>query len=224
LSRVTTGICSKMLGGRHESIENRDRRRTGAQNGDDPGDVRILTTRGPPTMLHMDSNEESEELEGLQPLHVHAQPRQTGFNLSTDDAVLALDANRAATCVFCATRMKSPAGWSLQVSGVKAEEVQRVATALLQQVDNLDGDGDVVHGDKYVVGGSALAVGPQATATLLGDWNQFAERVDVAELAGELAELRAQFAAADLEQAVIIGALACAEKAVLSGDGPGALG
>jgi len=69
-----------------------------------------------------------------------------------------------------------------------------------------------------------MAVGPEAVASVIGDWNQFASEVDVHELVAELALLRSQLDATDIDQAEVLGALACAEKAVKEGDGAGVLG
>lgn len=117
-------------------------------------------------MLVVEPGENLELSAGPEESQVDSPPNETAFNLATDDAVLALGTNNAFTCAFCATSLRSRSGWTLQVSGVAAEEVQRVAIALLQHVGSLDADGDVVQGDKYVVEGSALAVGPEATAGL----------------------------------------------------------
>jgi hypothetical protein len=110
----------------------------------------------------------------------------------------------------------------VDVSGVNANEVERVALALLQSTSGAAA-GDVVHGDKYVVEGSALAVGNGATGLVLDRWNKFAESAPLDGLVSELALLRSRLDANDIQQAALLGAFANAEQAVRGNDGPSVL-
>jgi hypothetical protein len=151
--------------------------------------------------------------------------------LELHNAVLAMDDEKRSVrrmpsgtvvCPTCYTTMRTPAGWNIDVSGVDADEVKRVAIALLQETSNAS-SGDVVHGDKYVVEGSAMAVGNGATGTVLSDWNTFAESADLAELTKQLAYIRSRPDVNDLEQAALVGSFAGAEQAIRSNDGASAL-
>jgi hypothetical protein len=152
-----------------------------------------------------------------------AGPGDDVVPLDLHDAVLAVDQefdDGPRIVVYCQTTVQSPSGWSIDVSGVNANEVKRVALALVQSTSGAPA-GDVVHGDKYVVKGSPLAVGNGATVLALGRWNEFAESAPLDDLVRELALLRSRLDANDIQQAELIGAFANAERAVLRGnDGP----
>ncbi len=82
-------------------------------------------------------------------------------------------------------------------------------------------------GDNYKVG-QGMAVGPGAQAshgTFQQVWNEGGSKIDLAQLAAELARLRTALRAesTSAEQDVAIGAIAQAETAAVAEDGPGAL-
>ncbi len=86
---------------------------------------------------------------------------------------------------------------------------------------------ELTMGDNYKVG-QAMAVGPGAQAshgTFRQVWNDVSGKIDLAQLAAELATLRTALRAepTSAEQDVAIGAIAQAETAAIARDGPGAL-
>jgi hypothetical protein len=87
--------------------------------------------------------------------------------------------------------------------------------------------GEIQMGDKYIVG-QAGAVGPGAHAngiTFNQIWNQIEGTIDLPGLVAELAVLRRSMKdeATEPEQDIAIGAVAAAEQAAKSGNGPKAL-
>lgn len=149
--------------------------------------------------------------------------------LSPQDATVKLDDRPeippgAVVCFGCNAVITSPSGWSLEVHGVDAAEVERVSLALIQSTAAVTAAGsDVVHGDKYVIAGDAGAVGREATTAIVGGWNNFAANVSKPELIDQLRFLRSRLSVEDIDQASMAGSLANAERAIATGDGPGAL-
>jgi len=86
---------------------------------------------------------------------------------------------------------------------------------------------EIIMGDKYVTG-QAGAVGPNSHAhdmTFSQIWNQVEGTIDLPRLANELGLLRQEMKkeAIEPEQDVAVGAIAAAEQAAKSGNGPKAL-
>jgi hypothetical protein len=129
--------------------------------------------------------------------------------------------------MFCYTSMVHPSGWSLEISGESAEDVQRVALAVLQGVGTSlpPPPSDITYGDKYVVNGDVGSVGRDPFSQILTTWNQFVAGIDPEALASELRENRQSLrASADsLKADAALGALANAEEAVTQGDGSAVL-
>jgi serine/threonine protein kinase len=83
----------------------------------------------------------------------------------------------------------------------------------------------LVMGDQYVITGQAGAVGPSAVAAEMSftqTWNEIAEHVDLAALAGEMTELRSALRtlASGPEHDIALAEVASAEMAAKTGDGP----
>jgi hypothetical protein len=97
----------------------------------------------------------------------------------------------------------------------------------IQNAVTIVSQGGIEMGDKYIVG-QAGAVGPSAHAsgiTFNQIWNQIEGTVDLPQLAKELAVLRQSMKneSTEPDQDIAIGAIAAAEQAAKSGNGPKAL-
>jgi hypothetical protein len=84
---------------------------------------------------------------------------------------------------------------------------------------------EVIMGDQYNVSGQAGAVGPNAHAhdmTFNQVWNKLQGNVDLAQLAGELGQLRKEMErrATEPAQKLAAGAIAAAEQSAQQKDGP----